>query len=233
MASQTPEAKKTSIRFKLLTFLWYVWDALVFALCVSVFGPSTWLWVILINVCARLKGRPGAARDLEAQTKKQALSLNPLQWAAESIKSTSWYTYVFTWEYLKHTAITICVLVSILAIPFLFAKGLFMRAKVESFIGEFQQDKYVESVIILNVLWLYCLDRCSGSHLFSLLHTTKDKSGVDGKKDRATLPGPVLEKVVGGLADAAEQYTEAKEALGKMKKFLPVMLINQGSAVAE
>ena len=43
----------------------------------------------------------------------------------------------------------------------------------------------------------------------------------------------MLEKVVGGLADAAEQYTEAKEALGKMKKFLPVMLINQGSAVAE
>ena len=65
------------------------------------------------------------------------------------------------------------------------------------------------------------------------MHTTKDKSGVDGRKDRATLPGPVLEKVVEGLADAAEQYTEAKEALGKMKKFLPVMLINQGSAVAE
>ena len=37
----------------------------MFALCVSVFGPSTWLWVILINVCARLKGRPGAARDLD------------------------------------------------------------------------------------------------------------------------------------------------------------------------
>ena len=91
----------------------------------------------------------------------------------------------------------------------------------------------MESVIILNVLWLYCLDRCSGSHLFSLVHTTKDKSDVDGKKELATLPGPVLEKVVEGLADAAEQYTEAKEALGKMKKFLPVMLINQGSAVAE
>ena len=38
----------------------------------------------------------------------------------------------------------------------------------------------------------------------------------------------VLARDEGGM-----RLVEAKEALGKMKKFLPVMLINQGSAVAE
>jgi len=181
----------------------YVKDLLVFCLCYYLFGLPSWSWAIVVGMRELLgrAGRVGAAPDLEAQSQKQVLGLNPFRQTAEYIQSTSWFKSVFTPDYWKHTAINIVIGLAFYLLPLIVALGLRMGAKVETVIDEFQQKKPVESVLIKAFAWVICLDQVSGGHVFDLVCTGIYNSfGVDRKKEE-TLP-MFMEQTLGGPVGA-------------------------------
>ena len=184
----------------MLSYLQPAKDALLFCLCYHLFGLPSWLWATVVGVRELL--RVGAAPDLEAQSQKQVPGLNPFRQITEYIQSTSWFKYVFTPDYWKHTAINIVIGLAFYLLPLIVALGLRMGAKVETVIDEFQQKKPVESVVIKGLAWVICLDQVSGGHVFELVRTGIYNSfGVDRKKKEDTLP-MFMQETLGGPAAA-------------------------------